>query len=61
MENQMRDWPYAVLALGVSSCLVGAFLMAAGESILGTDHTGIATVIGIVGLGIIASTRRMMS
>ena len=33
MENQMRDWPYAVLALGVSSCLVGAFLMAAGESI----------------------------
>lgn len=49
---KMRRWPYAVLALGASVCPVGAFLMAAGESILGVDHTGISTVVGIVGLGI---------
>jgi hypothetical protein len=61
MKIGTRHQSNMVLALGVSICLVGAFLMAAGESILGTDHTGIATVIGIVGMGIIASTRRMMS
>jgi len=33
---------------------MAAFLMGWGESILGEDHTGIATVIGIVGMGIIS-------
>jgi hypothetical protein len=32
-------------------CLVGAFIMVAGESVLGESHTGIATVVGIVGIG----------
>ena len=51
---------YAFKVLGVVVCLIGAFFMAAGESILGADHTGIATVVGIVGLGIISSSRRTM-
>jgi hypothetical protein len=46
---------YAVLVLGVSVCLIGALLMIAGESILGESHTGIASLIGIVGIGIIGS------
>ena len=56
MKTGIRCQSYAVLALGISICLVGAFLMAAGESFLGPDHTGIATVIGIVGIGIIGTS-----
>jgi len=48
----MRE--YALLALGVAVCLTGAALMAFGKGLLGEDHAGIATVIGIVGIGIIA-------
>ena len=39
----------------------GDFLMAAGGSILGTDQTAIASMIGIVELGIIVSDRRIIS
>ena len=55
-------------AVGVLVCLAGAFLMAWGDPILGENHTGIATVVGIIGIGIITSSnaharkhRRMMS
>ena len=51
-----EKWRYVVLALGVSVCLIGALLMVAGESILGESHTGIASLIGIVGIGIISSS-----
>jgi hypothetical protein len=46
-------WGYVIFALGVSLCLVGAFIMAAGESVFGENHTGIATVVGIIGIGLI--------
>lgn len=49
---------YALLALGVAVCLMGAFLMGWGDPILGENHTGVSTVIGIVGIGIIARTRK---
>jgi hypothetical protein len=42
--------------LGISVCLIGALVMVAGESILGENHTGIATVIGIVGIGLIGTS-----
>ena len=48
-----NKWQHVILALGVSVCLTGALVMVAGESILGENHTGIATVIGIVGIGLI--------
>jgi len=41
--------------LGISLCLVAAFLMIEG-SILGERTTGIATVLGIVGIGLIATS-----
>jgi len=44
---------HAILTLGIVVCLLGATLMAFGEGLLGENHTGIATVIGIVGIGII--------
>jgi len=53
-----NSWQYAILALGVSVCLIGALLMAVGEGILGENHTGIATVIGIVGIGLIARSTK---
>ena len=49
----MRKCLYAILALGVAVCLTGAALMAFGEGLLGENHAGIATVIGIVGIGIV--------
>ena len=49
-------WGYVIFALGVSVCLAGALIMVAGESILGESHTGIATVVGIVGIGLIGTS-----
>ena len=43
------------MVVGVLLCLVGGFLMFQG-SILGERTTGIARVVGILGIGIIAST-----
>jgi len=36
--------------------LIAAFLMVWGDPILGEDHTGVATVIGIVGIGLIGTS-----
>ena len=49
-------WGYVIFALGVSVCLVGAIIMVAGRAILGENHTGIATVVGIVGIGLIGTS-----
>nr|MDO8134538.1 hypothetical protein [Candidatus Njordarchaeum guaymaensis] len=51
----IKRWQYAILAFGVSVCLIGALLMVVGESILGESHTGIEVMIGIVGICIIGS------
>jgi hypothetical protein len=42
--------------LGILIALTGAFLMWHG-SILGENTTGIATVIGIIGIGLISTSR----
>jgi hypothetical protein len=47
----------AILAIGVTVCLLGAFLMGWGDPILGENHTGIATIVGILGIGIITSSK----
>jgi len=47
----------ALRVLGVTVCLLGAFLMGWGGPILGENHAGIATVIGIVGIGMISTSR----
>lgn len=49
---------YAILALGVAVCLTGAALMAFGKGLLGENHTSIATVIEIIGIGLIASSSK---
>jgi len=54
-------WAYVIFAVGVSVCLVGAFIMIAGESVLGESHTGIATVVGIVGIGLIGTSGAIIS
>ena len=50
---------YTVKALGAVVCVIGAVTMAAGDAVVGADHTSMATIVGIVGLGIIARARRM--
>ena len=49
-------WAYVIFALGISVCLAGAFIMVAGESALGESHSGIATVVGIIGIGLIGTS-----
>ena len=41
---------------GIAVCLIGAFLMAWGDKIIGENHAGIATVIGILGIGMITKS-----
>jgi hypothetical protein len=41
--------------LGASTCLSGAVLIAFGEQILGLIHTGVATVVGIIGICLITA------
>jgi hypothetical protein len=51
----MKNLSYFILALGIATCLIGAYIMAFGEPIVGPDHTGIATIVGITGIGIICT------
>ncbi|PVX25780.1 MAG: hypothetical protein CW691_03475 [Candidatus Bathyarchaeum sp.] len=51
----MKKWNNIIRILGIATCLIGAYLMAFGEPIIGTDHTGIATVVGITGIGLIST------
>jgi hypothetical protein len=51
----LKNLNYIILALGIVTCLIGAYIMAFGEPIVGPDHTGIATIVGIIGIGIIST------
>ena len=48
-------WDYVSFVLGITLCLIGAILMAEG-SILGENTSGWAIVVGIVGIGLIATS-----
>jgi hypothetical protein len=54
--EEVRKYAIVIFALGLAVCLAGAALMAFGEGLLGENHTGIATVIGIVGIGLIGTS-----
>jgi hypothetical protein len=51
----MKNLKNIIRALGIATCLIGAYLMAFGEPIIGADHAGIATVLGITGIGLIGT------
>ena len=51
----MRNWQYVLIALGAFVWVVAVFLMVEG-SILGERTTGIATLLGMVGMFIILIT-----
>jgi hypothetical protein len=55
----MKNWKNTIRALGIATCLIGSFLMAFGEQIVGLNHTGIATVMGITGIGIITTANKI--
>ena len=48
-------WENISLVAGILICLIGAFLMFEGN-ILGENNSGYATVIGIVGIGLIGTS-----
>ena len=52
---RMRSWQYALIALGVFVWVIAVFLMVEG-SILGERTTGIATLLGMVGMFVILIT-----
>jgi hypothetical protein len=54
--TSIRWWQTDILVLGISVCLLTAFLVGWGEPVLGADHTGIATVIGIAGTRIMSNS-----
>ena len=51
----MKNIHNIIRILGLTTCLIGAYLMAFGEPIIGVDHAGIATVVGILGIGLITT------
>ena len=51
----MKKWGNIIRILGIATCLIGAYLMAFGEPIIGLDHAGVATVVGITGIGLITT------
>ena len=54
----MKNRKNILRALGLATCLTGALLMAWGEPIVGINHTGIATIVGITGIGIITTANK---
>jgi hypothetical protein len=54
----LKKYKYILRLAGITTCLIGALMMAFGEPILGATHTGIATVVGILGLGIITASNK---
>ena len=59
-EKVLKNLSYIILTLGIATCLIGAFIMAFGEPIVGPDHTGIATVVGLTGIGIISTANTIL-
>jgi hypothetical protein len=55
VEKTLEKWGNIIRILGIAICLIGAYLMAFGEPIIGAEHTGVATVIGIIGISLIGT------
>ena len=55
----MKKWNNIVRILGIAVCLIGTYLMAFGEPIIGINHAGVATVVGITGIGLIGTSNTL--
>ena len=58
--RNMKKYEKKLFVLGILICLAGAALMFDGAS-LGETTTNIATVLGITGIGLIATQKRTMN
>jgi hypothetical protein len=54
LNSKTQTWKRALFALGITLCLTSASLMVHG-SVFGDRTTGIATVAGILGIGLIST------
>jgi len=59
-SRNTRKYRKILFVLGILICLAGAGLMFNG-TILGETTTNVATVLGITGMGLIATQRRAMN
>jgi energy-converting hydrogenase Eha subunit H len=59
MKDESLRIQYALKMLGVAVCLTGAWLMFDG-TLFGARTTGFATIVGIVGIGIISTSARKL-
>jgi energy-converting hydrogenase Eha subunit H len=59
-SRNTKTYRKILFALGILICLASAGLMLDG-AILGETTTGIATVLGITGMGLIATQKRTMN
>ena len=59
-SRNMKEYRKILFDLGILICLVGAGLVFDG-AILGETTTNVATVLGITGIGLIATQRRAMN
>jgi len=60
----LNSFTYILVMTNLHACMhacIGALVMVAGESVLGENHTGIAAVIGIVGIGLIGTSGALWS
>ena len=58
--TNMKTYKKTLFVLGILICLAGAGLMFDG-AILGETTTNVATVLGIIGIGLIATKRKAMT
>ncbi len=59
-SETIKKYRKKLFVLGILICLTGAGLMFNG-AVLGETTTGIATVLGITGIGLIATQRKAMN
>jgi energy-converting hydrogenase Eha subunit H len=59
-RRKTKKYRKILFVLGIVICLAGAGLMFDG-AILGETTTNVATVIGIIGIGLIATQKRAMN
>jgi hypothetical protein len=53
----MLKEPIKILRIfGLTICLISAYWMAFGEPIIGAEHTGIATIVLMVGIGLLGTS-----
>ena len=58
-KKTVKNLNNIIRVLGIATCLIGAYLMAFGEPLVGVDHTGVATILGITAIGLLTTGNKI--